>query len=166
MEGKRIRESTIIMAQLMNPQDANPAGNVHGGVIMRLIDNAAGCAAVAIRGPMSLRPPLTGLTSTIQFCRRPRDRKGQLKLCRKNVNGTRCPGGGGKSHHRSEAPYGIRVFNFCGLDSNGRPLLLSPLVVETNEEKRRNQEARNRRKTRLAEKTKEKQCQADMNCIV
>src|SRR5450759_4790728 len=46
MEGKRIGESTIIMAQLMNPQDANPAGNVHGGVIMKLIDNAAGCAAV------------------------------------------------------------------------------------------------------------------------
>ena len=30
----------------MNPQDANPAGNVHGGVIMKLIDTAAGAAAV------------------------------------------------------------------------------------------------------------------------
>ena len=45
MEGKRIRESTIIMAQLMNPEDANIAGNIHGGVIIKLIDNAAGCAA-------------------------------------------------------------------------------------------------------------------------
>ena len=65
MEGKRIRESTIIMAQLMNPEDANIAGNVHGGVIMKLIDNAAGCAA--IRHSRSLRPPLTGWTSTIPF---------------------------------------------------------------------------------------------------
>ena len=45
MEGKRILESAVIMAQLMNPEDANLAGNVHGGVIMKLIDNAAGCAA-------------------------------------------------------------------------------------------------------------------------
>jgi len=29
------------MAQVMLPQDTNPAGNVHGGVIMKLIDTAA-----------------------------------------------------------------------------------------------------------------------------
>ena len=46
MEGKRVRESSVIMAQQMNPQDANPAGNVHGGVIMKLIDTAAGVAAI------------------------------------------------------------------------------------------------------------------------
>ena len=47
IKGKRVMESSVIMAQQMNPQDANPAGNVHGGVIMKLIDTAAG--AVAIR---------------------------------------------------------------------------------------------------------------------
>src|SRR5512137_3144023 len=47
MEGKPVRESQITMAIQMNPEDANPAGNVHGGVIMKLIDTAAG--AVAIR---------------------------------------------------------------------------------------------------------------------
>ncbi|NTV54713.1 MAG: acyl-CoA thioesterase, partial [Syntrophaceae bacterium] len=41
MQGKRIKESSILLAQVMNPQDANPAGNVHGGVIMKLIDTAA-----------------------------------------------------------------------------------------------------------------------------
>jgi acyl-CoA hydrolase len=55
---------------------------------------------------------------------------------------------------------------FVALDSNGRPMPLSPLIVETDEEKRRNQQAKNRRMTRLAERTKEKQCQADMNCLV
>ena len=46
MQGKRVRESSILMAQVMNPQDANPAGNVHGGFIMKLIDTAAGAAAI------------------------------------------------------------------------------------------------------------------------
>jgi acyl-CoA hydrolase len=45
MEGKKVSESAVILAQVMTPQDANPAGNVHGGVIMKLIDEAAGVAA-------------------------------------------------------------------------------------------------------------------------
>lgn len=39
------------MGQGMLPQDANPAGNVHGGVIMKLIDTAA--AVVASRHAQS-----------------------------------------------------------------------------------------------------------------
>lgn len=46
-KGKRSEDSSIIMTQQMNPQDANPAGNVHGGVIMKFIDSAA--LAVAVR---------------------------------------------------------------------------------------------------------------------
>jgi len=67
----------------------------------------------------------------------------------------------GKRRHTASA-----YLTFVALDGNGRPFTLSPLVVETDDEKRRNQEASNRRKARLAEKTKEKQCQADMNCLV
>ena len=33
------------MAQIMFPMDANPAGNVYGGTIMKLIDTAAGIVA-------------------------------------------------------------------------------------------------------------------------
>jgi len=47
MEGKRVQDSRIIMSHVMLPQDTNPAGNVHGGVIMKHIDNAA--VSVAIR---------------------------------------------------------------------------------------------------------------------
>jgi uncharacterized protein (TIGR00369 family) len=45
MDGKRVIESAVLTAQLMCPQDANAAGNVHGGVIMKLIDDAAGAVA-------------------------------------------------------------------------------------------------------------------------
>jgi acyl-CoA hydrolase len=37
MERKRSKDSNIIMTQQMNPQDANPARNVHGGVITKFI---------------------------------------------------------------------------------------------------------------------------------
>ena len=43
---KAVSESRVEMTQVMFPTDANPAGNVHGGSIMKLIDTAAGIAAV------------------------------------------------------------------------------------------------------------------------
>ena len=37
-------DSEIVLAQLMSIVEANPAGNVHGGTIMKLVDTAAGLA--------------------------------------------------------------------------------------------------------------------------
>jgi acyl-CoA hydrolase len=48
---------------------------------------------------------------------------------------------------------------FVALDNNGRPIAISPLLLETPEEQRRNREAQARREARLREKTKEKACQ-------
>ncbi len=45
MDEKRVGESAVATAQVMMPQDANPSGNVHEGVIMKLIDTAAGVVA-------------------------------------------------------------------------------------------------------------------------
>lgn len=47
MEAKKVAESRVTMTQVMSPQDANLYGNVHGGVVMKLIDVAA--AVVAVR---------------------------------------------------------------------------------------------------------------------
>lgn len=44
---KTVAESRTVMARSMQPPDANSWGNVHGGAIMRLVDEAGG--AVAIR---------------------------------------------------------------------------------------------------------------------
>ena len=43
MYGKTVRQSRVIVSQVMQPSDANPAGNVHGGTIMKLIDNVIDC---------------------------------------------------------------------------------------------------------------------------
>ena len=43
---KTVSESQAEIAQVMMPSDANPAGNVHGGVIMKMIDEAAAIPAL------------------------------------------------------------------------------------------------------------------------
>ena len=158
MKEKRVQESSIIMAQQMNPQDANPAGNVHGGVIMKLIDTAAG--AVAIRHARSnavtasidrldfFHPVFVGdfvtLRASLNFVGRTSMEVG-VRVESENLMT-------GKRRHTSTA-----YLTYVALDGQGQPLPLPPMILETEEEKRRNREAKVRRETRLAEKAKEKQ---------
>ena len=46
-EAKPVSATRLVLAQVMSPLDANIAGNVHGGNIMKLADTAS--AVVAIR---------------------------------------------------------------------------------------------------------------------
>jgi len=159
MKEKRVQESSVIMAQQMNPQDANPAGNVHGGVIMKLIDTAAG--AVAIRHARSnavtasidrldfFHPVFVGdfvtLRASLNFVGRTSMEVGVRVESENLLTGER--------RHTSTA-----YLTYVALDGRGQPLPLPPMILETEEEKRRNREAKVRRETRLAEKAKEKQC--------
>jgi len=43
---KTVAESRVELTQLMEATDVNIAGSVHGGVVMRLVDTAAGLAAI------------------------------------------------------------------------------------------------------------------------
>jgi uncharacterized protein (TIGR00369 family) len=45
MDGKRPAESRITLTALMGPSDANTLGDVHGGLIMKLCDEAGAMAA-------------------------------------------------------------------------------------------------------------------------
>ncbi len=45
MKKKSMKESKICIGNLMEPQQANVSGNVHGGEIMKLMDNTAGIVA-------------------------------------------------------------------------------------------------------------------------
>jgi acyl-CoA hydrolase len=44
-EHRPAADAHVFLAQVMHPADANFQGNIHGGIIMRLIDEAAGTAA-------------------------------------------------------------------------------------------------------------------------
>ena len=46
MDARPVAESRALLAHWMGPVDANPAGNIHGGTIMRLVDEVAGVAAM------------------------------------------------------------------------------------------------------------------------
>ncbi len=45
MKNKSMEESKICIGNLMEPHQANVSGNVHGGEIMKLMDNTAGIVA-------------------------------------------------------------------------------------------------------------------------
>jgi len=46
MESRTVEHSAVTMSQVMMPQQANPVGNVHGGEVFKLMDTAAGVAAL------------------------------------------------------------------------------------------------------------------------
>ncbi|HOD97992.1 MAG TPA: acyl-CoA thioesterase [Syntrophales bacterium] len=162
MEGKKVRESQVVLAQQMNPQDANPAGNVHGGVIMKMIDTAAGVAAIR----HSRSNAVTASVDRLDFYHPVF--VGNLLSLRASVNfvgktsmevGVRVESENlltGERLHTSTA-----YLTYVALDDQGRPLRLPPLILETETQKRRHQEAQTRRRMRLAEKTHEKSCQRD-----
>jgi len=162
MEGKKVRESQVVLAQQMNPQDANPAGNVHGGVIMKMIDTAAGVAAIR----HSRSNAVTASVDRLDFYHPVF--VGNLLSLRASVNfvgktsmevGVRVESENlltGERLHTSTA-----YLTYVALDDQGKPLRLPPLILETETQKRRHQEAQTRRRMRLAEKTHEKSCQRD-----
>ena len=46
MDARPAAESEIVLRQLMLPEHANPFGNVHGAWVFKLVDEAAGTAAM------------------------------------------------------------------------------------------------------------------------
>lgn len=162
MEGKRVKDSSVTIAQVMIPQDANPAGNVHGGVIMKLIDTAA--AVVASRHARS--NTVTASIDRLDF-HHPVF-VGDLLFFKAGLNmvgrtsmevGVRVESENlitGEVRHTASA-----YLTFVALDKEGRPQSVPQLSLETEEEMRRNREARTRRAMRLAERKQEAKCQLE-----
>jgi len=147
----------------MGPQDANNAGNVHGGVIMRLIDTVAG--VVSVRHARS--NTVTASIDRLDFHHPVFIGNFVTLLASLNLVGKTSMEIGvrveaenlitGERRHTASA-----YITYVALDGNGRPRPLPPLILETEEEMRRNREAKARRETRLVEKRKEKECQTNI----
>jgi uncharacterized protein (TIGR00369 family) len=159
MDGKPVRDSQITMTVAMNPEDANPAGNVHGGVVMKYVDTAAG--VVAIRH--ARRIAVTASIDRLDFHHPVFI--GNLLILKASLNlvgktsmevGVRVEAENpltGEVRHTASA-----YLTFVALDEKGRPASVSPLICETDEEKLRNRQAEIRRQYRLAEREREKSC--------
>jgi acyl-CoA hydrolase len=153
MDPRRPSDSHAILVRWMGPQDANNAGFVHGGIVMKMCDEAGGIAAVKhSRGRV-----VTAAMDRMTFLEPVH--LGHLVTCRASVNavwrtsmevGVRVEAENprtGEVRHTSTA-----YLTFVALDDEGRPTAVPPLLVESKREERRNREAQLRRANRLAER--------------
>jgi uncharacterized protein (TIGR00369 family) len=148
---KRGADSEVTLTQMMEVTDANIAGNVHGGVVMRLVDTAAGLAAIRHAGGLAVTVAIDEMTFLEPV------HIGDVLVLKARVNavGTTSMECGvrvealdpvsGTGRHANSA-----YLVFVAVDDEGRPRPVPPLLVETEEERRREREAGLRREKRIA----------------
>ena len=146
------REGTLELqlAQVMLPEDANPLGNVHGGTLMKLADNAGGtCATRHARHPMVTvvldsmtfeQPVFVGNLVMLHACVTWTGRTSletEVSIDAEDI----LPG---EVRHISTA-----YFVYVAIDEQGRPTPVRPMQPTTAEQRRRWHDAEERRAARL-----------------
>jgi len=152
-KAKPMSASRISISQLMQPEHANNLGNVHGGWIMKLVDEAGALACmrhaqrrvvtVAI-DQMVFRQPirigdLVNLKAEVTYAGKT-SLEAEVQVTAEN------PITGEQTH--TNTAYLVYV----ALDRHGRPAPVPGLLAETDEEKERMNKAQARQEHRLAQK--------------
>ena len=154
-EGKPVCESQTEMVEMVLPNDANPLGSILGGKVLHLVDIAAAIAAQRHAG----RFVVTASLDHVDF-RHP-IRVGELIVLKASVNRV----------FRSSMEVGVKVFSenpltgerqptsaayltMVAMDADGRPMAIPPVIPETEEQKRRYQQAETRRRYRLEQRVR------------
>jgi acyl-CoA hydrolase len=147
---KSSNASEVTLSQQMMPSDANPLGNVHGGYIMKLVDEAGGLAAMR----HARRPVVTVAMDSITFLSPVR--VGHVLTLRARVNwignssievGVRVEAENPVTGEITHTNSAFAVF--VAMDDNGRPVSVPPLILETDEDHRRWTEGEERQQMRL-----------------
>jgi acyl-CoA hydrolase len=153
LPAKCASDSQVTLSQQMMPSDANPLGNVHGGYIMKLVDEAGGLAAMR----HARRPVVTVTVDSMSFLSPVK--VGHLLTLRSSINwvgrtaievGVRVEAENpitGEITHTNSA-FAVYV----ALDDDGHPCRVPPLILETEDEKRRWSEGAKRQERRLSKK--------------
>ena len=153
MEARTVADSRSVLVHWMGPTDANSAGFVHGGVVMKLVDEVAGLAAVR----HARRRVVTAGADRMTFMQA--IHIGEVVTLSASVNA---------AWHTS-MEIGIRVeaenprtgvvrhtntayLTMVAVDDDGRPSAVPALVPGTPDEVRRESEAQLRRSNRLTER--------------
>ena len=157
MQGKTVQETANTISHFVTPQDANYYGNVHGGVTMRLIDEAGGVVAARHAHANTVtasvdridfhNPGFIGEILTF---------KASLNLVGKTSMevGVRVDTENimtGEKRHIASA-----YLTYVALDDKRKPMEVPPVIPESEIEKLRYKQALNRREVRLAEKKRER----------
>jgi uncharacterized protein (TIGR00369 family) len=150
---KRVADSQVTLTQLMEVTDANIAGYVHGGVVMRLVDTAAGLAAIRHSGGLAVTVAIDEMTFLEPV------HIGNLLVLLASVNavGTTSMEVGVRVEAHDPVTGRMRHVNsaylvFVAVDDDARPRPVPPLVAETDLERHRQHESTLRRAARLAHK--------------
>lgn len=151
-DAKVVAESQVELSQGMDIADANLAGFVHGGVIMKLVDSAGGLCAIRHARGLVVTAAIDEMVfiEPIQL--------GALVTVKASVNlvgttsmevGVRVETENIMTGERAHASSAYLVFVAID-EQTGRPRPVPGLVAETPIEKRRMREAQIRRQHRLA----------------
>ena len=148
--GKNVSDSRVVLAQLMQPIHANNHGNVHGGEVMRLVDEAGALACMRHAGHrvvtvavdrMTFRQPiqlgdLVTLTAEVSYAGRTSLEAEVLVTAENPVTG--------ECVHTN-----IAYLVYVALDSDGKPTSVPPLIPENEEQQERMDEGKARQEYRL-----------------
>lgn len=153
LEPKSVSASHISIAQLMQPEHANNLGNVHGGWIMKLVDEAGALACmrhaqrrvvtVAVDSLVFREPIKIGdlviLNAEVSFTGRTSMEAEVQVLAENPITGERT--------HTNTA-----YLVYVALDDKGQSTPVPSLIAETEAEKKRMAKAKERQERRLNQK--------------
>ena len=143
----------MVLVRQMEVPDANLAGSVHGGTIMKMVDTAAGLAAAKHSGSLAvtaamdemafLEPVNVGDVVTVKAMVNEAFTTSMEVGVRVEAETFRT----GRKGHTSSA-----YLVFVALDDDGKPKRVPPLLAENEEQRQRQREAKLRREARLERK--------------
>jgi len=150
---KPIRASRVTLSQLMHPEHANLLGNVHGGWIMKLVDEAGALACmrhaqrrvvtVAIDSMVFRQPIRIGdliiLNAEVSYTGRTSMEAEVQVLAENPITGERT--------HTNTA-----YLVYVALDDNGIPTSVPSLAAETSDDIQKMEKAKSRQIHRLNQK--------------
>lgn len=151
---KPISASRITLSQLMHPEHANLLGNVHGGWIMKLVDEAGALSCMRHAQKKVVTVAIDSMTfrQTIKL--------GDLVILNSEVTYTgrtsmevtvkvvaENPITGERTH--TNTAYLVYV----ALDDEGRPSVVPPVKAETENDQRKLEQGRQRQERRLKQKS-------------
>ncbi len=150
-QAKPRRESTTEMNELVLPSDANTLGTAFGGRVMQWIDICAGMAAIR----HARKPMVTASMDELHF--HAPIRVGELAGLTARVNATFAHSlEVGVEVHSENALTGEKrhccsaLLTFTAITAEGRPDVIVPLLLETDEDREEQEAASARRQHRLA----------------
>jgi len=149
MKPRNPRDSEALVSELMMPHQVNNHGNVFGGVILSMVDRAAGVSAMRHSG----KPCVTVSIDRVDF--KEPIFTGELVTCMARVNYV----------GRTSMEIGVKVeaenllsgtkrhtntcfLTFVAIDSDHRPVPVPPLKLETEADQKRFREGHRRREVR------------------